>query len=183
MIETTLIAVAPDNIKEKIYTIRGMSVMLDRDLSELYDVKTKVLKQSVKRNLDRFPEDFMFQLSDDEFKYWRSQIVTSSSGDKMGLRYPPFAFSENGVAMLSSVLRSQKAIQVNIQIMRVFTLLRKQALTHTDILRKLEEIDKKLLTQNVVNKKNDQQFKVIFEAIKHIIYKEENPNKIGFITD
>ena len=90
--------------------------MLDRDLAELYGVKTKVLKQAVSRNIDRFPDDFMFKLNKDEFAHWRSQFVTSNSGDRMGLRYPPMAFTEQGVAMLSSILNSKRAIQVNIQI-------------------------------------------------------------------
>jgi ORF6N domain len=103
--------------------IRNQKVMLDRDLAELYGVETKVLKQAVKRNIDRFPEDFMFELTKSELENWRSQFVTSNS-DKMGLRYSPFAFTEHGVLMLSSILNSQQAIQVNIQIVRIFTRLR-----------------------------------------------------------
>jgi hypothetical protein len=102
-----------ENIPGLIYQIRGKSVMLDRDLAVLYGVETKVFKQSVRRNIERFPEDFMFELSDSEFKNWRSQFVTSNR-DKMGLRYSPMAFTEQGVAMLSSVLHSKTAIQVNI---------------------------------------------------------------------
>ena len=103
--------VPTERITSKIYLIRGMKVMLDRDLAELYDVETKVLKQAIRRNIGRFPEEFMFELSKEEFKNLRSQIVTSSWG---GLRYLPMVFSEQGVAMLSSVLRSERAIQVNI---------------------------------------------------------------------
>ena len=110
-------------ITSKILFIRSKEVILDRDLAELYDVETKVLNQAVKRNIKRFPEDFMFQLTKEEFDNWKSQFVTSisSSSLKMGLRKRPLAFTENGVAMLSSVLNSEKAIQINIQIMRVFT--------------------------------------------------------------
>jgi len=106
-------------IAKKILTLRGKRVMLDRDLAVLYGVETKVLNQSVKRNIERFPEDFMFQLSDEEFINWKSQFVTSNS-DKMGLRKKPYAFTQNGIAMLSSILNSKRAIQVNIQIMRTF---------------------------------------------------------------
>ena len=108
--------VPTDTIASKIYLIRGVKVMLHRDLAELYGVETKVLKQAVRRNIDRFPADFMFEMTKMEFEDWRSQFVTSKS-DKMGLRYKPMAFTEQGVAMLSSVLRSNRAIQVNIQIM------------------------------------------------------------------
>ena len=112
-----------DNLKTAIYTIRGTKVMLDRDLAHLYQVNTKILNQAVKRNTGRFPSDFMFQLSQEEFKNWKSQIVTSNS-DKMGLRRPPYAFTEQGVAMLSSVLHSEVAISINIKIMRAFVELR-----------------------------------------------------------
>src|SRR4051812_4500538 len=110
-------------IKNKILFVRDKKVMLDRDLAELYGVKTKVLNQAVKRNCERFPADFMFQLTDHELTYWKSQIVTSNK-EKMGVRKRPYAFTELGIAMLSSVLNSPQAIQVNIQIMRVFTKLR-----------------------------------------------------------
>jgi hypothetical protein len=133
-------AVVPiERITNKIYLTRGMKVMLDRDLAELYDVETKVLKQAVRRNIDRFPEDFMFELSKEEFKNLRSQFVTSSWG---GLRYSPMVFSEQGVAMLSTVLRSERAIQVNIQIMRTFTKLRQMLSTHEDLKRKIGSMEK-----------------------------------------
>ncbi len=157
-----------ERIASKIYFIRGMKVMLDKDLAELYDVETKALKQAVRRNIDRFPEDFMFELSKEEFKNLRSQIVTSSWG---GLRYLPMAFSEQGVAMLSSVLKSGRAIHVNIQIMRAFTQLRKMLSTHEDLKRKIESMERKY----------DQQFKIVFEAIKQLLETEETPKKkIGF---
>jgi len=118
------IVVAEEAIVSKIYLIRGQKVMIDRDLSELYGVETKQLKRQVRRNIDRFPEDFMFELSDEEFQEWRSQFGTSNEGDKMGLRYAPYVFTEQGVAMLSSVLNSERAIRVNIQIMRIYTKMR-----------------------------------------------------------
>jgi hypothetical protein len=108
------IAVAEEAIISKIYLIRGQKVMIDRDLAGLYGVETKQLKRQVRRNIDRFPEDFMFELSDEEFKEWRSQIGASNEGDKMGLRYAPYVFTEQGVAMLSTVLNSERAIKVNI---------------------------------------------------------------------
>ena len=115
-------------IQSKIYEIRGQKVMIDRDLAEMYDVPTKVLNQAVKRNIDRFPSDFMFQLTDKELEDWRSQFVTSNS-IKMGMRRKPYAFSELGVAMLSSVLNSKTAIQVNINIMRAFVVIRQMLIT------------------------------------------------------
>ena len=118
--------------------------MIDRDLAELYGVETKYLKRQVRRNESRFPDDFMFQLNDNELKEWRSQFVTSNSSDKMGLRYAPYVFTEQGVAQLSSVLNSERAIAVNIQIIRLFTKMRKLLLTHKDLLLEMEEIRKKV---------------------------------------
>lgn len=131
-------------IQSKIYLIRGQKVMLDRDLAELYDVKTHVLKQSVKRNMDRFPEDFMFVLTKEELKNWRSQFVSSNSPDKMGLRYPSLPFTEQGIAMLSSVLKSKRAIKVNIQIMRTFTKLRQMLISNADLKEKIESMEKNM---------------------------------------
>ncbi len=157
-----------DSIMNKIHIIRGMKVMLDKDLAELYGVETKRLKEQVRRNLERFPDDFMFELKQDEIKNLRSHIATSSWG---GTRYTPMAFTEQGVAMLSSVLNSERAIQVNIQIMRAFTQLRKMVSIHEDLRKKIEDMEKKY----------DKQFKVVFEAIKQLIT-EEKPikKKIGF---
>jgi hypothetical protein len=157
-------------IKNKILLIRGQRVMLDRDLAVLYGVETKTLKQAVKRNPKRFPNDFMFELTKEEFKNWRSQFVTSKA-DKMGLRYPPFAFTENGVAMLSSILNSERAIMVNIQIMRTFTRLREILGSHVELRRKIEQMEKKY----------DSQFKVVFEAIRQLMSPPLKPKrKIGF---
>ena len=157
-----------ETITSKIYFIRGHKVMLDRDLAELYGVETKVLKQAVRRNIKRFPEDFMFVLTNQEVRNLRSQIVTSSWG---GSRYLPMAFTEQGVAMLSTVLNSERAIQVNIQIMRVFTKLRKMLASHEDLRRKIEEMESKY----------DEQFQVVFEAIRQLLKEENKPKrKIGF---
>ena len=129
-------------IASGIYLIRGKKVMLDRDLALLYAVSTKYLKRQVRRNRSRFPEDFMFELSPEETQKWRCQFGTSKAGDKMGLRYAPFAFTEHGILMLSSVLNSEKAAQVNIAIMRVFLHLRQMVMTHKDLALRLERIDK-----------------------------------------
>ena len=123
--------------------IRGQKVVLDRAIAELYAVKTKVLKQAVRRNINRFPNDFMFELTKEEFENWRSQFVTSNR-DKMGLRYRPMAFTEQGVAMLSSVLNSDRAIQVNMEIMRAFVRLRQMLATHKELARKLAELEQHL---------------------------------------
>lgn len=133
--------------------------MLDSDLAELYGVQTKVLNQAVKRNLDRFPEDFMFQLSENEYKILRSQIVTSRI-QYGGRRYFPFVFTEQGVAMLSSVLNSKRAIHVNIQIMRTFVKLREIISSHKDLVAKLNKLEQKY----------DSQFKTVFEAIYYDFY-------------
>ncbi len=160
-----------ETIASKIYLIRGQKVMLDRDLAELYGVETKVLKQAVRRNIGRFPPDFMFEINKKEFETLRSQIVTSSWG---GLRYMPMAFTEQGVAMLSSVLNSDRAIQVNIQIIRTFTKLRSLLATHKDLKRKIEAMEKKY----------DENFRIVFEAIKHLFDEEEKPKKkIGYIKE
>jgi phage regulator Rha-like protein len=130
-----------ERIERRIYLIRGQKVMLDSGLAELYQVPTKQLNQAVKRNLDRFPEDFMFQLSDHELANWRSQIATSNPAAKMGLRRPPYAFTEHGVAMLSSVLNSARAVQMNILIIRAFVKLRETLATHKDLARKMEHLE------------------------------------------
>lgn len=145
-------------------------VMLDRDLAKLYRVPTGRLNEQVKRNKERFPKDFMFQLTREEFENWRSQIAISNS-EKMGLRRKPFAFTEQGVAMLSSVLNSKVAIQVNIQIMRTFTRLKEIIMSHKDIQRKIEAMERKY----------DQQFKIVFDAIKQLLIPpEKSKGKIGF---
>jgi hypothetical protein len=153
--------------------MREQKVMLDADLALLYEVETKVLVRAVKRNLDRFPEDFMFQLSKEEFEILRCQFGTSSLWG--GRRFRPYAFTEQGVAMLSSVLRSKRAVQVNVEIMRAFVRLRQLLATHADLLRKLETLEKKY----------DSQFKIVFEAIRQLMAPptpEPNKGRIGFQT-
>ena len=157
-----------ERITTKIYHIRNIKVMLDRDLAELYEVETRTLKQAVRRNIKNFPPDFMFELAYQELRNLRSQFVMSSWG---GVRRPPMAFTELGVAMLSSVLKSDRAIQVNIQIMRAFTQLREMLATHKDLKRKIEQMESKY----------DEQFRIVFEAIKQLIFTESKPKrKIGF---
>lgn len=136
------VAVIPvESIERKIYVIRGSKMMLDSDLADLYEVPTKALNQAVRRNLDRFPVDFMIQLTAEEDASLRSQIVTSSGGHG-GRRYMPYAFTEHGVAMLSSVLSSRRAIQLNILIVRAFVRLREYLATHTDLAQKLKDVER-----------------------------------------
>jgi phage regulator Rha-like protein len=147
-------------IMSKIYLIRGRKVMLDMDLAELYGVETKQLKRNVRRNLSRFPSDFMFELTSEELANWRSQFGTSNR-EKMGLRYPPFAFSEHGVLMLASVLNSERSVQVNIQIVRIFTKMRELLLAHKDIIEKLSQIEQRLID-------HDNSILLIFEYLKQL---------------
>lgn len=155
--------------------------MIDRDLAELYGVETRVLNQAVRRNEKRFPEDFMFRLTAKELEDWMSQIVISNK-ERMGLRKMPMVFTEQGVAMLSSVLNSSTAIEVNIQIIRVFTRMRELILTNKDILLKLEQMEKKMIKQDVVVKKHGKDIKMIFEALKRLLtLPEPKPRpRIGF---
>jgi hypothetical protein len=149
-------------IERRIYFLRGRKVLLDSDLAALYQVPTKALNQAVKRNLDRFPEDFMFQLNKDEFQHWRSQTVTSNPAAKMSLRKSPFAFTEQGVAMLSSVLKSKRAVQVNIVIMRAFVKLREVMATHKDLANKIEALERKY-------RAHDEELQVVFKTIKKLL--------------
>jgi hypothetical protein len=156
-------------IEKKIYFIRGQKVMLSPDLANLYNVQTKALTQAVKRNIERFPDDFMFQLSEAEYENLKSQIVTSSWGGSR--RAFPYAFTEQGVAMLSSVLRSKRAIHVNISIMRAFVKLRELISTHAQLARKLAEMEKKY----------DTQFRIVFDEIRKLMIPPEPKKKrIGF---
>jgi hypothetical protein len=160
------IVIVEEIVMNKIYIVRGQKVMLDRDLAELYQIETKQLKRQVKRNLDRFPEDFMFEMNSQEFENWRSQFGTSNLSDRMGLRHSPFAFTEQGVAMLSSVLNSTKAIQVNIQIIRIFTRMRQLLMDNTEIRLAIEKLEKK--TDN-----NTKNIEVVFQYIDELIDKKE----------
>ncbi len=156
-------------LASKIFLVRGHKVMLDGDLAELYDVETKSLNRAVRRNIERFPEDFMLKLTRHEYtEILRCQIGTLKHGRHS--KYDVHAFTENGVAMLSSVLNSKRAIEVNIQIMRTFTKLRELLAAHSDLRRKLEEMEKKY----------DYQFKVVFDAIKSLIADPPQVKKIGF---
>jgi hypothetical protein len=158
-----------ERVENRILLIRGQRVILSTDLAELYAVEARVLVQAVKRNIDRFPQDFMFQLSREEFTHLKSQIVISSWG---GLRRAaPYAFTEQGVAMLSSVLRSKQAVQVNIEIMRAFVRLRRILTSHADLARKF----------NALEKKYDVQFMVVFDAIRQLMTPSEPKRRpIGF---
>ncbi len=162
-----------DGIEGRIYAIRGQRVMLSHDLAALYQVETKVLMQAVQRNIERFPEDFSFKLTNQEFVFLRSQIVTSSWG---GTRVAPQAFTEQGVAMLSSVLKSKRAVGVNIEIMRAFVKLR-------GLLEGNKELTRKL---NAMEKKYDTQFRAVFDAIRELMAPLPTPprkKRIGFIQD
>ncbi len=168
------IAVKDDVIIQKIHFLRGQRVMLDKDLAALYKVDTKRLNEQVRRNIDRFPKDFMFQLTSKEFSNLKSQNATSSWG---GIRKLPYAFSEHGILMLSGVLNSSIAIKVNIQIIRLFVKMRTMMLTHKDILLKLE-----ILEKNVSGHAQDIQ--LIFKYVKQLLYTPNPPRrKIGFIQD
>jgi len=156
----------PDEVLERrIHFIRGQKVMLDRDLAELYGVEVKQLKRQVKRNAARFPDDFMFELSKAELENWRSQFGTSNPSIKQGLRYAPYAFTENGVAQLSSVLNSERAIAVNIQIIRLFTRMREMLLTHKDLILELEKLRNS-------SKKHAGKIQVIFRYLKQMEKRE-----------
>jgi len=165
-------AIPIERITRAILLIRGQKVILDRDLAELYGVGTKILNQAVRRNRARFPEDFMFQLTWEEIENPRSQFVTLESGKN--IKYLPFAFTEQGVAMLSSVLHSKRAVRVNIEIMRAFVQLRQMLASHADLARKLAALEKKY----------DAQFKVVFDAIRELTTPPEPSRKhrIGFIS-
>lgn len=165
-------------IQSKIYEIRGQKVMLDYDLATLYETETKVLKQAVRRNMNRFPSDFMFELNASEIQVLRSQIVTSKPG-RGGHRYKPFAFTEQGVAMLASILNSPKAIEVNIAIVRAFVFMRQYALSHKDLTDKLRKLEARF----------DRKFKDIDAAIHFLLQKDHTDTRqkerkrIGYKTD
>ena len=159
-------------IESKMFLIRGQKVMLSQHLAELYEVEPKILNQAVKRNIERFPEDFMFQLTEEEGALLRSQTVTLKTGRGQHAKYLPYAFTEQGVAMLSSVLHSERAIQVNIEIMRAFVRLRQMLATNAELSRKLTALEKKY----------DIRFKAVFEAIHDLMAPAESKKKrpIGF---
>lgn len=166
--------ISTDFVVQNIHVIRGHKVMIDSELAALYQVPTKALNQAVQRNLDRFPGDFMFQLNVTEFEKWKSQIVTSNPGAAMSLRKRPYAFTEHGVAMLSSVLRSKRAVHVNIEIMRTFMRLRAVLASHKDLAQQFAALESKY----------DRQFKVVFDAIRKLVIEPVPKGKpIGFTAD
>lgn len=166
--------ISQEEIQNRIYAIRRKRVMFDRDLASLYGVETRVLNQAVTRNIERFPADFMFSLTKEEFENWKSQIVTSK-GDVMGLRKIPRVFTEQGVAMLSSVLKSKRAIAINIEVMRTFTKLREMLSTHHELKKQIDGIERKFGV-------HDRQIRVILDTIRQLM--EPPPvgkkRKIGF---
>jgi hypothetical protein len=176
MAEENTLLIPEEVIIRKIYFIREQKVMLDMDLAQLYGVETKTLKQAVRRNIERFPDDFMFTLNTNEFEILRSQIATSSWG---GTRYPPMAFSELGVAMLSSVLKSRQAIAINIRIIRIFIKLRQMLQTNQEIIQRLKDLQHNDMEQ-------DHQIRVIFEYLRQLEQHKKNEKdlktrgKIGF---
>jgi ORF6N domain len=174
MVSSKRASIDTEVVVRNILVIRGHKVMIDSELAALYQVQTKALNQAVQRNIERFPADFMFQLNATEFENWRSQIVTSNSGAVMGLRRPPYAFTEHGVAMLSSVLRSKRAIRVNIEIMRAFSRLREVLASHADLAQQLDALEDKY----------DRQFKVVFDAIRKLMIEPDPKSRpIGFTAD
>jgi hypothetical protein len=165
--------VPDEHVMNKIYAVRNQKIMLDSDLAELYGIETKVLKQAVRRNIQRFPDDFMFEMNKEELSVLRSQIVTSKLSHG-GTRYMPFCFNEQGLTMLSCVLNSPRAIHVNIQIIRIYTRIREMLLLHKDVYLLAEQIENKLVKQ-------DQKIELLFTYLSKFIEKEELPREvIGF---
>ena len=164
---STAIGIPEELIVDKIHLIRGQKIMFDSDLASLYDVETKQLKRQVRRNIDRFPEDFMFELTPKEFENLRSHFGTSKWG---GTRYAPMVFTEQGVSMLSSVLGSPTAIQVNIQIIRTFTKMRELLLTSAELMLKMEKMEQRIDS-------SDENIDVIFTYLKKLIHQDEQPRK------
>jgi hypothetical protein len=166
--------ISAEFVKDRIYWVRGKKVMVDRDLAALYEVSTAVLNRAVRRNMDRFPDDFMFQLTKVEMSDWISQNVISNPNLKQSLRKQPLVFTEQGIAMLSSVLNSKRAIQVNIQIIRIFTKLREMIDTYKEIREKVEEMERN----------NETNFREIFRIIRLLIKEDEKPKgQMGFVTE
>ena len=173
--QESLLILSDEAITSKIYIIRGKKVMLDRDIAELYQVDTKVLKQAVKRNLEIFPNHFMFEMNDSEFENWRSQFVTSNS-DKMGLRYKPFCFTEHGVLQTENILKSSRAKQISIRIIEVFVKMREVILAHNEIRLEIEHIKKKI-------NNHDKNIELVFQYLDELLMKKENPKtrtQIGY---
>lgn len=166
------VALPDEVVISKIYEIRGQKVMIDRDLAELYGVATRRLKEQVRRNKDRFPADFMFEMNDEEFTEWRN-VAPITEQDKQGLRYAPFCFTEHGVLMLSSVLNSRQAIQINIQIMRIYTKMKQMLITHQDLLIKVNELESKVSNHDIT-------IRQVFAYLEQFINQSEPRKPIGF---
>ncbi len=174
--------VIEQKILNRIYVVRSEKIMLDRDLAELFGIETRVLKQAVKRNMKRFPKDFMFVMTVTDFTKWKESTVLSAA-DKQGLRYAPFCFTEQGVTMLSCILNSKTAIEVNLRVVRVFVKMREYALTHKEILMQLAKLEKEVSVNNRNTEKNSKDIENIFMVLKELLAKESKPaprNKIGF---
>jgi hypothetical protein len=177
---STVLAITKEVVENKIYHIRGKKVMIDRDLAELYGVEIRRLNEQVRRNIKRFPADFMFQLTQVELDDWMSQFATSNR-EKMGIRKLPLVFTEQGVAMLSSVLNSDTAIEVNIQIIRIFTELREAVLMNKDILIKIQDLEKTLDLVDEKTEQHDADIRAIFRALQELLQPSTvKPKRIGF---
>ncbi len=176
MPKRTEVEISEETLMSKIFLIRGTKVMFDRDLAELYGVETRRLKEQVRRNIGRFPSDFMFEMTKKELEDWMSQFATSKS-EIMGIRRPPFVFTEHGVLMLSSILNSDRAIKVNIQIMRIFTKMRGILLAHKDLILKMQDLEKTVSG-------HDEKIQLIFNYLKKFTADQNLPRKrIGFKRD
>ena len=185
----TAVLLADTQITQQILVIRGHKVLLDADLAALYGVETRALNQAVRRNLDRFPADFMFQLSTKEFENWRSQLVMSKPGAKMGLRRAPFAFTEHGAIMAASILNSPRAVEVSVYVVRAFVRLRETLATHKALAAKLEELEQKTealaLRHDNLAANTRAQLKQVFDAIRDLMTPPEPKKKrsIGFVQN
>jgi len=168
--------VLEQKILNRIYVVRNEKVMLDRDLAELYGVETKRLKEAVKRNVERFPKDFMFAMTATEFKKWKENAILSAA-DKQGLRYAPFCFTEQGVTMLSCILNSKTAVEVNLRVIRVFVKMREYALTHKEVLMQLAKLEKEVSSNNMNTERNAKDIENIFMVLKELLEKESKPSK------
>jgi len=169
------ISIAEEAVEKKIIFIRGQQVMLDRDLARLYEVDTKYLKRQVRRHIERFPQDFMFQLTDSEFEDWRCIFGTSNPSDKMGLRYSPYAFTEHGILMLSSVLNSRRAVDVNIAIMRIFVRVKKMIITQKELIERVRHLE-------IKDEIREGDIKTLYDLINQLVSmpEEKVKPKIGF---
>ena len=177
---TKEIDLVEEAIVSRIYFVRGQKIMIDRDLAELYGLETKRLKEAVRRNMNRFPSDFMFELNINEMERWRTQFA-SSNELKKGLRYRSFCFTEQGVTMLSCILNTERAIGVNIRIIRVFTKMREILSDQKDLLLKLAQIEKTLLNQGGRMQKNEEDIQAIFKTLKALLKPQDSPRpRVGF---